>query len=530
MRLFKILSIAPLSAQFILSFSGGDNASLVHAFVYRPSMPKEKIYKISTMSESTNAIVGTVDLDLIESRTMTFSSTMSAPMELGNLMFRVQRAGENIFAAMLCVAFVQASIALVQYRTNPRGQLMIPPGLTIGLANPQTAKNQRQPQTTIQESIRTFAPPLDSQSYRISTGTSQYARVLNRLNRWLVLLIPWASQKLGWILQRNTHLFHLGFIMSLAGLFDIPNRWIIEWEDRESSPTNSTKKKQNEDVISIPHTLAPKMIERIIVIGDSLAVGLGSVNAFDSSKINSAPFCRIENVDVDTTNENLPGPIFPRALAETLANHYHTKVHWRSAGVDGGDTALIQEYCLDLIKQEADEGRTPDAVVVLCGTNDLKYFVSNPFLAPGPRTFRQRLKHLLQEIQAVAPHTKIILPMFPTQMFRASSPLNIFPLNFFLDAVVGFWDSQKKLVADRYPSDNVVYLGLRPSEIYDWYKNVEDDDYEKKWLMQQSVVPTSSHEDGLIAADGIHPSAKCYTLWAKFLGDQLVSPQSPANP
>jgi lysophospholipase L1-like esterase len=245
-------------------------------------------------------------------------------------------------------------------------------------------------------------------------------------------------------------------------------------------------------------------LERLIVIGDSLAVGMGAVNIFDAAKDNSVPFARIENLEQDLG----PGPVFPRVLAESLASHSKNRVHWRSAGVDGGDTQLIEDFCLDLIKEEVVKGRPPDIVVILCGINDLKYYVSNPFQAAGPRAFRARLKHLIGKIKELAPHCKVILPSVPTQMVHKNSPLNIFPLSFFLDAVVGFWDSQKKLVADTFPSRDVMYLWSGPGEVFDWYHVHEDD---------------AEDDNSLIAADGIHPNAKCYAMWANSLGNKLVT-------
>ena len=442
---------------------------------------------------------------------------MIQSMDLSNVVVQIQRVGETLFAAMIFVALAQGSIALVQYRTNPKGQLIIPPGLTVGIAEPNH-NNQRQYQSAFgEQQERPTSSLIESASNRISTETSQYARALNRLNRWLVILIPLASQKLGSIMQRNTHLFHFGFIMTLAGFFEIPNRWFTKWDDKEQYPSTFREKHLSP---SLSSTSRPP--ERIIVIGDSLAVGLGSVNVFDSTKTNADPFCRIENVNVSTTDADAPGPVFPRILAETLANLCQITVSWRSAGVDGGDVSLIQTFCLDLIKEEVSLGRCPDVVLVLCGTNDLKYFLSNPIVAGGPRTFRQKLNRLLRDILRAAPHTRIVLPMIPTQMFHTSSPLNIFPLNLLLDTMVGFWDYQKKLVANEYPSENVIYMGLGTSDIYEWYKNVDDNEDMEVSPIDPLLVPPPVGEDGLIAADGIHPNANCYRLWARSLGKQLV--------
>jgi lysophospholipase L1-like esterase len=434
----------------------------------------------------------------------------------------IQKFGENIFAAMLIVAVMQAIVALFQYRTNPTGQLIAPPGLTYGVAVPaprptnrskksvkEQSQQQQQKSSTVSSKQRrkeedpegsTVSAALDKPT--ISTATSQYARIINRINRWLVVLIPWASRRFGSVLARNTHMFHLGFIITLAGLFDIPNRWF------SFSSSNGQQGRHHVVATNVKKTVSqPRPLERLIVIGDSLAVGMGSAELFDAEKDNSVPFCRIENIKDDLGD----GPIFPRVLAESLANYSGRSVHWRSAGVDGGDTQLIQEYCLGLIQEEVDQGRPPDVVVILCGINDLKYYVSNPFQAAGPRTFRARLKTLIQKIKQLSPNTKVVLPMVPTQMFHRNSPLNIFPLSFFLDGIVGFWDSQKKLVADRFPSQDVLYLGLSPGEIFDWYHN------------KDLTVDKDEDEDlVLIAADGVHPNANCYALWANSLGNKLV--------
>ena len=526
---FTAASILGVTTNLILFNVFSLNHAVAQAFVGPYPTSQQRLLRACTISESFGFVMETSHpaagasifwespaSPIISSAAST--TTMIQDVDLSNLLFQVQRVGENLFTAMIFVALAQGSIALIQYRTNPKGQLIIPPGLTIGIAEPNNTDDDkhRQPHDTIMEQEKPISALLELASNRISTETSQYARLLNRLNRWLVILIPVASQKLGWIMQRNTHLFHLGFIMTLAGLFEIPNRWLTKWDDQEQY------KNKSETLSSSRSEPMPKPPERIIVIGDSLAVGLGSVNVFDATKTNADPFCRIENVNLSTTDFDAPGPVFPRTLAETLATLCQTTVSWRSAGVDGGDVSLIRKFCLDLIKEEVGLGRNPDVVFVLCGTNDLKYFLSNPFVAPGPRSFSQRLNRFLRDILRAAPNTKIVLPMIPTQMFHTNSPLNIFPLNLLLDTMVGFWDSQKKLAANQYPSENVIYLGLQQSDLYDWYKNVEDDEDRETLVRNQVLVSPTFGEDGLIAADGIHPNAKCYGLWAKSLGKQLV--------
>lgn len=470
------------------------------------------------------------------SSSFSFFDMSKEQINVKDFIFEVQRSGETIFAALLFIAMVQAYISLILYRTNPKGELMVPPGLTYGTVRPpvsavEKAEVKEESSISLAENQQHALLP---SSAKLSSEQSRYTRFFQRINRGLVLLLPWASQTFRWIPGRNRHLFHFGFIMTVAGLFDLPNRWwIVRPSTRitneaamegnngpgamtSGSTRESTMEIKDEEAIKQQTAASSaKRIHHLIVIGDSLAVGLGSVNVYDPSKMNDAPFCLLENTDTETTYPNAPGPVFPRALAETLANVYQDEIHWRSAGVDGGDVAMIQDYCLQVVQDEVDKGRPPDAVVVLCGINDLKYFVSNPFQGPGPRVFQRRLHELIKNIHSICGlETKIILPMFPTtQMFpRASSPLNIFPLNFFFDSIVGFWDSQKKLVADQSWSDSVLYIGLRPSEIYDWYKTIQVEQKDK------DVV-----KEGLIAADGVHPNARCYALWGKFLGEQLAA-------
>ena len=64
---------------------------------------------------------------------------------------------------------------------------------------------------------------------------------------------------------------------------------------------------------------------------------------------------------------------------------------------------------------------------------------------------------------------------------------------------MGFWESQKKVVVDNFPSSDVMFVDLSRREIEEWYR--------------------SSNEEGgtksLMAADGVHPNAKCYAKWAE---------------
>jgi len=581
------------------------------------------------------------------------------------LLHSAQAFGENLFGAVVAVSFVQAVVFVVQYRTNPSGQLVVPPGRTVGIEYPDSdddyegegeyfdvdedvdadvaevvpegrrrqlrlltaparddaeattkkvadededdfllrrtaiaarkrrrkRRQRREEEASLEENKG--GDERDDDKKKIRSSSSQrrkknlYQRLVHRTNRWLFLLLPWISRKLGFVLERNAHLFHFAFIMTLAQFFETPNRVFTKLaafvggkrgagESEEDGNDLyeyeyydlSTMVRSGANNASAYYAITPSLllqqqssssdeIKRVAVIGDSLAVGLGCVDKWDPDRNNSLPYQRIENfpyynaaennstgtikstsmayilnattaMNVTTTamttgqgeednNDygyyygNDSGPVFPRVLAQTIARSLDRPVYWRSSGVDGGDTAQIERYCLGMIEEECRAGRVPDVVVILTsGINDLKRFASNPFRNPNPRQFRMRLAHLVSEIRRLAgPQCTVVLPSIATQMLNKNSPLNVFPLVLFLDSIIGFWDSQKKLAADRFgPNNNVLYLGLSPSEIFDWYDARERD---------------GDKSSSLLASDGVHPNAYCYEYYARSIGNKLVT-------
>jgi lysophospholipase L1-like esterase len=425
---------------------------------------------------------------------------------------QIQSIGENIFAAAFFIAFVQAGVAFFSYRTNPVGELIVPPGPTFGVEQPsdeilQTARTRRNKrekllltyQKMVEEEIEREKNDSDSYSLTVtSTDQSRYSRIINRVNSLLPLLLPLLVRQLSYVVTRNSHLFHIGFVGTLIKLFDIPTRFFL----RNVAESIVQDSESNANTTTISKGIGE--ISRICVIGDSLVVGLGTVNVFDKNKNSTLAKCRIERLDPSPATES---PEFPLVFARTLATLQRSPVSWRSAGVDGGSVPDINDFCFGVIQEETAQGRPPDVVVIICGINDLKQFVTKPWGAYSARSFRRSLAKLITDIREISPGCKVLLPGLPTQMFHKNSPLNIFPLAFFLDTIVGFFDSQKKLVADCFPSKDVMYLGLSASEIAYWYHD---------------------ESKSLIAADGVHPNKRCYALWAEFMAKGLYSTLLPA--
>ena len=418
---------------------------------------------------------------------------------------RLQTFGETLLAAALVISFIQAALALYQYRSNPSGELVFPPGLTCGIVYPSSGDST---DGRIFDSKSSTVPRIDHQKNPFhqlqSEDTDQllqeqnknqqprvYARFLFKVNRMMVLLFPWIVQQLRVALIRNAHIFHVFLIISLGSVFDFWSR----------DPIDTQNEVQLSVIANLSHR--KKKEQKVVVIGDSLAVGIGSVEQFDENKNSTLPMFRVERLSRDEKPLNSASldttisPVFPQVFAQTLANRLQQRVRWRSAGVDGGDVSDILLFCSGIIEEEARTDHPPDVVVVICGMNDLKKSISNPFMSKSASGFRSSMEQMIDEIRKHAPNASIVFPALPVQMFHKNSVVNILPLSLFIDTIVGFWDSQKKLAADRSPS-NVMHLG------FGWY----DDDHE-------------GESNILIALDGIHPNKRCYSKWAKSMGNKF---------
>ena len=248
---------------------------------------------------------------------------------------------------------------------------------------------------------------------------------------------------------------------------------------------------------------------RLLVIGDSLAVGIGCLEEFDEAKDNSWPMALVENTSTFSTKDEkctkLQSPVFPQILAKALSFEFKQPVHWRSGGVDGGDVNDIRKFCMDIIRQEcAAHGEQsfkigspyksgpPDIIVVLFGMNDLKNLVSLniiPQIFRGKdekgggggiaHHFRHGMEALIDDIRSFAPNAYIVFPQLPIQTFHKNSIVNILPLGVFVDTMMGFWEGQKRRVTEGRASRerrkiaisprNTMYIDLDAKEIADWY-------------------------------------------------------------
>jgi len=442
---------------------------------------------IAFLQQATSSWQGILSSALVVGGATAASS--STTTTLAGWATQLQSIGETALAALLVIAAVQGVFITKQYETNPLGELIVPPGITMGVEDASRAmpsknddKNDSNNNKTLsnEELEILLCTPSDTQ-FTCATKKSWF-KFLN------LLLLPMLMAGQGAVLQCG-HLLHLSCIMGLAHLWDGFKQLPAPQQEytvvkEEAAPFDSDN----------PH---------VLVLGDSMAVGIGCVDAFDPNK-NSGILYRIEQLEEshnekDTGTSSVcesSGPLFPRALARTLSQRLGKPVSWRSAGVDGGDTLAIQKHLLPIVQEEVDNGNAPDVVVVLTGSNDLKRILS-PQDRASVRGFLSNLMELSMKIRAISPKTKVVFPALPTYRLDQYSILNVFPLSLFLDGIIGLWDSQKIQAAKQ--SDGVVYVDLTASQVRSWYHKVRLDHGGKQ--------PT------LIAADGIHPNAQCYAIW-----------------
>lgn len=322
---------------------------------------------------------------------------------------------------------------------------MFPDGPTIGVENAGDVSNANNKALLESNIIRKEYPAVNREDKRTKNKDEvqpddiygvQY--FLRKLNKSLLLLLPWITSNIHNILTKNSHLFHIGFIITLVRFLEDTMLGKDDGDYKEQS------RAYDDLTLNELPTLLQKLVQheenkdpmRILVIGDSLAVGIGCVEEFDPLKDNSWPLALVQNVKPQSVqdeklNVSQP-PVFPQILARTLSSRFNQPVHWRSGGVDGGDINDIKKFCMGIIREECaavDKGSyasngpsytsgPPDIIVVLFGMNDLKNLVSLNIIPQIFRRgeaedggggiahhFRRGMEALISDIRSYAPHS-----------------------------------------------------------------------------------------------------------------------------
>lgn len=179
-------------------------------------------------------------------------------------------------------------------------------------------------------------------------------------------------------------------------------------------------------VATAPRRLADGKKLNLVFIGDSLVTGVGC--AADAGL----------------------GATLPRSTAKAIAEQVGRDVSWLALGECGADVAMLEEQTLPTLEEEvtrcSGKGEKVDAVVVMCGLNDIKVCCLHmqPWLHAG--VFRRRLRHFAESLHETAgADCHVLLPGCP--MEKGPRFADVWPMCLFINTVVRRWEAQKREVA-----------------------------------------------------------------------------------
>eukprot|EP00967_Tisochrysis_lutea_P123665 scaffold206117_cov24-Tisochrysis_lutea.AAC.1 len=219
----------------------------------------------------------------------------------------------------------------------------------------------------------------------------------------------------------------------------------------------------------------PGETRNIVFLGDSLVTGVG---------------CE------PTRGE---GPTLPRAVAHELSARMGGEVSWLALGETGADILSLSERLLPSLAAEAErcrqEGGQIDAVVIVCGLNDMKscFLFCQPHL--NPVAFASNLRRVIRAVRELTgEQCAVLLPGVSVDGVPRFEPF--WPLSAFITAVAQMWESRKEHVAAELAA-----AGARVA-----------------FCSGKGVSLDASH----FCRDGMHPNDQGYQFWATLMVDDLV--------
>lgn len=367
-----------------------------------------------------------------------------------------------VLVIILVAASIQAMIEYQLYQKNPKGKLVVPPGATQG------------------EEILDETEDDEATSF-----SSSASNILLEMKN--TVLAAYESTKQKWELKK----------MDLQKKLHSP---------KKLATTIDSTATLTADLVEPLQTQKKNQTCNLVVIGDSLACGVGCVNKWDKVFYEQQPTSNGVNARRTEKEQredewDSDGPILPRVLANTLSQRFRCNVRWRSAGVVGGCVEDIQRECMDVIRQDVQYGYPPNVVVILCGMNDIRTHITRLF--QGASSFRISLQKLCQELHWEAPDALIVLPALPVMYEKNSkNMILVFPAALLAECFIRFWDLQKRRIAKTLGPMQAIFIS-RPDSAY----------------VLSSVSPSSP---SLTAADLVHPSDYGYFVWGTFLANSLA--------
>lgn len=215
--------------------------------------------------------------------------------------------------------------------------------------------------------------------------------------------------------------------------------------------------------------------KNIIFLGDSLVTGVGC------------------------DHEAGEGPTLPRAVAQELSCRLGADVGWLALGETGADILSLSSRLLPSLEREVERcyamGERVDAVVIVCGLNDMKscFLHCQPHL--NPLAFAANLKQVIASVRDLTGEgCAIVLPGVNVVGVPRFAPF--WPLSAFITVAADMWELRKERVAAELAAG-----GARVA--FSSGKGVQLD-------------PSN------FCRDGMHPNDRGYQLWAALMAEDLV--------
>ena len=220
---------------------------------------------------------------------------------------------------------------------------------------------------------------------------------------------------------------------------------------------------------------SPPRRRNIIFLGDSLVTGVGC------------------------DHEVGEGPTLPRAVAHELSLKLGVDVSWLALGETGADILSLSSRLMPSLKREVERcraaGEQVDAVVIVCGLNDMKscFLFCQPHL--NPVAFANNLRQVVGAVRELTGDgCAVLLPGVSVDGIPRFEPF--WPLSAFISGVAQMWETRKESVALE-----MAEKGARVA-----------------FATGEGVRFDASH----FCRDGMHPNDEGYTFWAALLAEDLA--------
>jgi len=191
------------------------------------------------------------------------------------------------------------------------------------------------------------------------------------------------------------------------------------------------------------------------------------------------------------------GPVMPRRTADLLAQAWGVEVCWTALGETGADVKELRGRLFPSLEKEVarcgQAGERLDAVVIICGLNDIKSCFLHAQPSKHPGSYRRDLHELVAGIKELAgEQCLVLLPAVPLECTPRFT--SHWPLSSFIKGAAALWEGQKRSLVQQLSSEEHVAFVPAPESI-----------------------PGEA-----FCEDGMHPNDSGYALLAEHLARSLV--------